>query len=206
MIYYIADLHFGHQNVIRFDDRPFTDTKQMEETLIRNWNERVTPEDTVYVLGDAFWKSEVDSIRIIQQLNGHKHLIQGNHDRIHGRLRFYWESIERYAEINDGDTLIILSHYPIPFYKNQHYGAVMLYGHVHNTREWQLVEKWKCEQWDMGIPSRLINAGCMMDYMDYAPRTLSELLDANPVRVIDRVRKDGTSTNVNAGEGKDGMQ
>ena len=58
----------------------------------------------------------------------------------------------------------------------------------------------------MGIPSRLINVGCMMDYMDYAPRTLSELLDANPMPVIDRVRKDRTSTNVNAGEGKDGMQ
>ena len=206
MIYYIADLHFGHQNVIRFDNRPFTDTNRMEETLIRNWNKRVTPENTVYVLGDAFWKSEADSIRIIQQLNGHKHLIQGNHDRVHGRLRFCWESIEPYAEINDGDTLIVLSHYPIPFYKNQHYGAVMLYGHVHNTREWQLVEKWKREQWDMGIPSRLINVGCMMNYMDYTPRTLSELLDANPMPAIDRVRKDGTSTNVNAGEGKDGMQ
>ena len=126
MIYYIADLHFGHQNVIRFDNRPFSDTAQMEETLIRNWNKRVTTEDTVYVLGDAFWKSEADSIRIIQQLNGHKHLIQGNHDRAHGRLRFYWESIEPYAEINDSDTLVILSHYPIPFCKNQHYGAVML--------------------------------------------------------------------------------
>lgn len=57
MIYYIADMHFGHQNVLRFDNRPFADTNQMEEALIHNWNERVTPEDTVYVLGDAFWKT-----------------------------------------------------------------------------------------------------------------------------------------------------
>lgn len=98
-------------------------------------------------------------MKIIQRLNGHKHLIRGNHDRVHGRLRFHWESIEQYAEINDGNTLVIMSHYPIMFYKNQHYDAVMLYGHVHNTREWQLVEKWKHEQWDMGIPSRLINVG-----------------------------------------------
>ena len=83
--------------------------------------------------------------------------------------------------------------YPILFYKNQHYGAVMLYGHVHNTREWKLVEKWKNEQWAMGIPSRLINVGCMMDYMRYTPRTLTELLDANPMPEIARDRKDGSA-------------
>ena len=76
-------------------------------------------------------------------MQGHKHLIQGNHDRVKGKLRPYWESIEQYAEVNDENRLVILSHYPILFYKNQHYGAVMLYGHVHNTREWELVERWK---------------------------------------------------------------
>ena len=90
--------------------------------------------------------------------------------------------------------------YPILFYKNQHYGAVMLYGHVHNTREWSLVEKWKNEQWTMGIPSRLINVGCMMAYMNYTPRTLDELLEANPQPMIERTRKDGT----NAGENSNG--
>ena len=68
MIYYIADMHFGHTNVIRFDNRPFADTEQMDEVLIQNWNERVTADDTVYVLGDAFWKNEENSIRIMQQL------------------------------------------------------------------------------------------------------------------------------------------
>ena len=97
MIYYIADMHFGHKNVLRFDNRPFADTELMDEVLIHNWNERVTDEDTVYVLGDAFWKNEESSVKIIQRLNGHKHLIRGNHDRVHGRLRFHWESIEQYS-------------------------------------------------------------------------------------------------------------
>ena len=193
MIYYIADMHFGHENVLRFDNRPFPDTAQMDDTLIQNWNGRVTSEDTVYVLGDAFWKNEENSIRIMERLRGHKHLIQGNHDRVKGKLRLYWESIEQYAEVNDENRLVILSHYPILFYKNQHYGAVMLYGHVHNTREWELVEKWKKEQWAMGIPSRLINVGCMMDYMRYTPRTLDELLDVNPMPEIARDRKDGSA-------------
>ena len=82
------------------------------------------------------------------------------------------------------------------FIKKQHYGATMLYGHVHNTREWDLVEKWKKEQWAMGIPGRLINVGCMMEYMRYTPRTLTELLDANPMPEIFRVRKDGSAVEV----------
>ena len=94
MVYYIADTHFGHKNVIRFDNRPFADTTLMDEVLVHNWNERVTEDDTVYILGDAFWKNEENSVKLIQRLNGHKHLIRGNHDRVHGRLRFHFESIE----------------------------------------------------------------------------------------------------------------
>lgn len=169
MIYYISDNHFRHKNVIRFDNRPFANTELMDEVLMHNWNERVTEDDTVYILGDCFWKNEENSLKLIQRLNGHKHLIRGNHDRVHGRLRFHYESIEQYAD-----------HYPIPFYKNQHYGAVMLYGHVHNTKEWEFIEKWKHELWDAEIPCNMINVGAMMTYMNYTPRTLEELLEANP--------------------------
>lgn len=178
MIYYISDLHFGHKNVIRFDGRPFADADLMDETLIHNWNERVTADDTVYVLGDAFWKNEEGSLSIIKRLNGHKHLIQGNHDRVHGRLRFYWESIRDYAEVEDDGKLVILSHYPMPFYKNQHYGAIMLYGHVHNTNEWHILERWRHELEDRDIPCQMYNVGCMMPHMKYTPRTLEEILEA----------------------------
>ena len=106
MIYYIADMHFGHTNVLRFDNRPFSDTAQMDDTLIQNWNERVADDDTIYILGDAFWKNEENSIQIMERLRGHKHLIQGNHDRVKGKLRFYWESITQYAEVNDENRLV----------------------------------------------------------------------------------------------------
>ncbi|MBQ3265358.1 MAG: hypothetical protein IJH07_06225 [Ruminococcus sp.] len=66
----------------------------------------------------------------------------------------------------------------------------MLYGHVHNSREWKLVEKWQKEEWDEGIPCRVINVGCMMDYMNYAPRTLEELLEANPAPEIIETREE----------------
>lgn len=180
MIYYISDMHFGHENVLTFDRRPFQSVEEMAETIVSRWNARITNEDTVYVLGDAFWKGEAQSMEIFRRLNGHKHLICGNHDRIKGNLGRLWESISPYAEVNDGNRIVVLCHYPILFYRSQHYGAVMLYGHVHNSREQALVEKWQQELWAMGIPSRLINVGCMMDYMDYTPRTLEELLAANP--------------------------
>lgn len=190
MVYYIADMHFWHENVLGFDNRPFSALEEMHETLVQNWNARVTEDDTVYVLGDAFWKNEEKSIRLMQQLCGQKHLIRGNHDRVKGNLRLYWQSIEPYAELTDEKRLVVLSHYPIPFYKSQHSGAVMLYGHVHNSREWTLLEQWKREQWEMGIPCQMINVGCMMDYMAYTPRTLRELLAANPMPEHLAVRAD----------------
>ena len=184
MIYYIADMHFGHRNVLRFDARPFESIAAMDETIIQNWNARVTDEDTVYVLGDAFWKNEADSVAILSRLKGHKHLIRGNHDRVHGKLGTLWESIEHYAEITDGTTQVVMCHYPIPFYKGQFYGGVMLYGHVHNSQDWELVKKCQRLTWDAGRPSHLINVGCMMPYMNYTPRTLAEIMAADPAPAL----------------------
>lgn len=178
MIFYIADTHFGHENAIRYDERPFADTREMAEGLIDRWNKRVGEEDTVYVLGDAFWKDGEDSANIFKRLNGHKRLIRGNHDKLRRPLGALWESVEPYVEIVDGGTQVVLCHYPILFYRNQHHGAVMLYGHVHSTNEWRLIEKWRRELRELGIPDKIINVGCMMPYMDYAPRTLAELLES----------------------------
>ena len=180
MIYYIADTHFGHENILHYDSRPFKNIETMDDALVFNWNNSVRPEDTVYVLGDAFWGNEERCVQIMKMLNGHKHLIQGNHDKVQGKLKNLWESISQYAEITDKETPVVLSHYPIMFYKNQRYGAVMLYGHVHK-RHWGYIEKWRNEQIGLGLPSRLFNVGCMMDYMNYTPRTLNEILEANEI-------------------------
>lgn len=190
MIYYISDNHFGHKNVIRFDKRPFADTTLMDEVLINNWNERVTDEDMVCIIGDCFWKNEESSVNIIKRLNGKKILIQGNHDRVHGKLRFYYDEILKYEEIVDNGRRVVMSHYPMLFYNAQHYGAIMLYGHVHNTREWKYVEKWKKELWDDGIPCKIINVGVMMTYMNYTPRTLDELLAAYDFPEFEKKRKE----------------
>lgn len=58
MKYYISDLHIGHKNIIRFDQRPFFDLEDMKQTIIKNWNSVVTFGDDVYVLGDMFWNND----------------------------------------------------------------------------------------------------------------------------------------------------
>ena len=79
MIYFTADTHFGHYNVIRFCDRPFASAEEMDEAMIQNWNDRVTGNDTVYILGDMFFRS-TNAEEILKRLKGKKRLIVGNHD------------------------------------------------------------------------------------------------------------------------------
>ena len=121
--YYIADTHFGHKAILNYDHRPFFDLKEMEEVIIMNWNATVRQSDTVYILGDFCWGKADDWLRIIRKLNGQKVLIKGNHD-----LNSYPEELKKefvditdYKEIVDNirneSRKVILSHYPILFYK-----------------------------------------------------------------------------------------
>ena len=78
MIYFTADTHFDHANIIHFCNRPFATVEEMNETLIANWNRKVHGNDTVYILGDMFFRTS-DPESILRQLKGQKHLITGNH-------------------------------------------------------------------------------------------------------------------------------
>jgi len=83
MIFFTADLHFGHGNIIQYCKRPFENEQQMNKGLIKNWNSVVSPEDEVFILGDFSIKGknhEGEFRHILEKLNGIKHLILGNHD------------------------------------------------------------------------------------------------------------------------------
>ena len=64
-IYYISDLHFGHSNIIRFDNRPFSNVQEMEETIVKNWNERVAKDDVVNILGDFCWVKRMNGCELL---------------------------------------------------------------------------------------------------------------------------------------------
>ena len=81
MIFFTADNHFGHQNIIKYCKRPFANVEEMDQTMMKNWNEVVKDCDTVYIVGDFSFYDAVKTKEIIDQLKGEKILIKGNHDR-----------------------------------------------------------------------------------------------------------------------------
>ena len=78
--YVTSDLHFGHTNIIEYENRPFKDVEQMNNYLIEIWNEKVKVDDIVYILGDFSWYNGIKTNEILEKLNGQKILIRGNHD------------------------------------------------------------------------------------------------------------------------------
>lgn len=184
-VLYIADTHFGHKNILRFDDRPFSTIEEMEEQMVSRWNATVEPADTVFILGDFCWGKETEWLRILDRLQGNKVLIKGNHDlrNMSARLRGKFQYVKDYDEIADHDRRVILCHYPMLFYKKAYDpGTYMLCGHVHTTRENDFLQQWTKElrsnKKDAGCSyGNIINVGCMMPWMDYTPRTLDEILE-----------------------------
>ena len=178
--FYIADLHFGHFNIIRYDNRPFKTVEEMDNTLIKNWNKAVTNEDYVWILGDISWHDDKKTAEIFKQLNGTKILIKGNHDSIKRGFELVkcFTSIQDYAELYlDKKNKVIMSHYPMPFWNGQFRDTIHLYGHVHNSHQWNICENWIEELKQLqDIPMRMYNVGCMMPWMDYTPRTLDEII------------------------------
>jgi calcineurin-like phosphoesterase family protein len=78
--WFTADQHFGDTSVIQQYQRPFLNEQEMSETLVRNWNNLVQPEDTVYVLGDLARGDIERSLAHASRLTGTKLLVPGNHD------------------------------------------------------------------------------------------------------------------------------
>jgi len=114
----------------------------MDATLIKNWNEVVAQNDTVYVLGDFAYKHTHSLESYVKQLNGHCHLILGNHDRsaieVYHR---YFESVTDilYLKLPGIKEQAVLFHYPILSWKRRGRGAWHLFGHVHE-RELPILE------------------------------------------------------------------
>jgi len=80
-LWFTADLHLGHANIIRYCRRPFRDVADMDEAIVLGWNGVVGADDDVWVLGDFAMGTLDRSLPIGRRLNGTKHLVVGNHDR-----------------------------------------------------------------------------------------------------------------------------
>jgi len=139
MIYFTADLHFYHENVIKHANRPFSSIEEMNKILIRNWNKRICAADEVYILGDVTMKGATYVMETLTQLNGRKYLIKGNHDRFVEQVEFdrsLFEWIKDYHELNYQNERFILFHYPIEEWNHSFRGSIHLHGHQHNHADY----------------------------------------------------------------------
>ncbi len=148
----------------------------------------------IIVLGDLFGTKDADEVNyVLKRLSGKICLIEGNHDCTWLKKegvdlsRFEW--IRPYAELSDGDSTVIASHYPIFCYNHQHTRrsdgspkTYMLYGHVHNSYDQELVSQFQditrqkvvtnAQGITGPIPCQMINTFCGIS--DYTPLSLQE--------------------------------
>jgi calcineurin-like phosphoesterase family protein len=134
-VFLTSDTHFGHAGVCRFTEadgvtkiRPWTDPDEMDEEMIRRWNDRVRPSDKVYHLGDVVINRK--SLKTLARLNGDKVLIRGNHDIFRDdEYREYFRELRAYHVMNG----MILSHIPLHEASLGRFG-VNIHGHLHTNR------------------------------------------------------------------------
>ena len=143
MIFCTSDPHLGHDKDFIVQARGFETVEEMNAEIIRRWNERVYPDDDVYVLGDLTLGDIEEGIRLIGKLNGYLHIIRGNHDTDKKVERYLdlpnVESVQ-YADIlKYGKAVFWLGHYPTitanydddkPWAKH----VVCLFGHTHQEQ------------------------------------------------------------------------
>ena len=134
-VFLVSDTHFGHAGVCRFTRndgvtklRPWDSAEEMDEEMIRRWNERVGPKDKVYHLGDVVINRK--ALPILNRLNGDKVLIRGNHDIFKDEdYTPYFRSLRGYHVMNG----MILSHIPVHPESLGRFG-VNIHGHTHANR------------------------------------------------------------------------
>lgn len=119
--------------------RPFSSTDEMNEALIKNWNDKVGPNDEVYHLGDVALTKASRLRPILDRLNGKIYLVEGNHEHAAKDSkcidRFEWvKSYHKIDELIDGKRIrICMFHYPVGAWDKMHYDAWMLHGHCHGS-------------------------------------------------------------------------
>lgn len=179
--FFTSDMHFGHENVIKFCDRPYQSADEMNRKMIQNFNEVVQPNDTVYMLGDIFFTKLTQALNIMDQLNGNKVLIYGNHDKV---IRKNLELQRKFVDCSDylevTETLadgtkqpIVMSHYPFITWNRARHGSWCLHGHSHGS----MAYPFKGKILDVGV-----------DVHAYAPISLDEVtryMNRMPIHLID---------------------
>lgn len=177
-VFVTADLHLGHANIINYCNRPFKSVDEMNETLIRNWNETVGEDDRVFVLGDFGLGSRAKIIEWGRQLNGRNVLIYGNHD--HHKPKTYYEAgfehVSRWPLVIQNEYL--LTHAPFEISQiDKSLDFINIHGHVH-------------ERIDLAPTVSSTSACVCVERWDYRPVELEQLRKLQSSMAYSMLRKD----------------
>lgn len=177
-IFFTSDTHFGHENIIKYCNRPFTNKDEMNEALIKNWNSVVKNNDIVFHLGDFMFGNINRFWEYRSRLNGNIYLIHGNHDyelMDKGNIDGGFELVVPQMNIVIDGQKIYLNHFPLltfdGIYKEK--PSWQLFGHVHSNKEKPglSADEWRLKyllpnQYDVGV-----------DNNHYTPISFSEVKD-----------------------------
>ena len=160
-VFFTSDTHFNHHNIIKYCDRPFKNVREMNEELIKNWNATIDKEDVVFHLGDFSMGSTHNVVDLLSRLNGHIHLIVGNHEKdiisndiALSKFVGVYDMLEitvKDEEISYGNQHIVLCHYPLLVWNASHRGSWQLFGHVHGGLSNKGIIQHKPTQMDVGV-------------------------------------------------------
>ena len=139
MYFFTADEHYGHSNIIRYCNRPFKNSGEMDAEIIKRHNERIGKNDTVIHAGDFSLLKEDSVQKYISQLNGKHLFLRGSHD--------YWfpENANTIWEKMINGQYVVVCHYAMRVWARSHYNSWQLFGHSHGGLE--PIGK----QWDIGL-------------------------------------------------------
>lgn len=172
-VWFASDTHFGHANIIRYCDRPYTSLAEMDDALVENWNQVVRPNDIVFHLGDFTLGGQEQANAYFARLNGRISVVPGGHDK-------GWLSKDEYsskpghpvvilppqATIKlqipglSQSQIVVLSHYAMRVWDRSHYGSWHLYGHS------------RCN-----LPQHLKSLEVGVDCWNYFPVSLEEVAE-----------------------------
>ena len=133
MNYFCSDQHLFHKNIIKYCNRPFDSVEHMNEEILRRWNEKITPDDTVYVIGDFALGKQEKATEWLSQANGKKILIIGNHDRSPRTMKeIGFDEVHYHLEVTTSNNeRWLLSHFPLPLDLIKSYQR-LIHGHHHS--------------------------------------------------------------------------
>lgn len=161
-VFFTGDTHFGHGGARGLFRRPFASTAEMDEAMIRAWNDVVGERDVVWHLGDfAVRPSSARLDALLGALAGTKHLLIGNNETESTLAHPGFASVQHYAEMELDGRQLVLCHYPFRSWNRMAQRAINLHGHCHGRL------KPMTRQIDVGV-----------DVWDFRPVTLDAIRDA----------------------------